>query len=247
MAAEIDALRERVMQLRAQAAMRPDAWRIDLAQALLARMDAHAGPARQALLARVAGLLEADAAEPGAHAGDRAATAPMSPPPVGTGLAALAVQLQALQRQRAGQAPAQGAAAIAASTGSPPVDAGGAAVSPASMDGQEGLPGEEAAVPAPLPLLEASRRTWARLRNESQLRRSLDQLDEDSGPLNSGRLVHRALSLMHQCAPGYLEHFVAYADALSSLEALRAAALPEPRAATAVGARPRARKRKVKA
>ena len=245
MAADINALRERVMQLRAQAVMRPGAWRIDLAQALLARMDAHAGPARQALLARVAGLLEADAAEPRAHAGDSAATAPMSPPPVGTGLAALAVQLQALQRQRAGQAPAQGAA-IAASTGGPPVDAAGVGVSTAPVDTQETLPGDEPGVPAPLPLLEASRRTWARLRNESQLRRSLDQLDEDSGPLNSGRLVHRALSLMHQCAPGYLEHFVAYADALSSLEALRAAALPEPRATTAAGARPRARKRKVK-
>ena len=81
-----------------------------------------------------------------------------------------------------------------------------------------------------LPALEASRRTWARLRTEAQLRQSLEQVDEDAGPLNSGRLVHRALTLMQQCSPGYLQHFVAYVDALSSLESLRAAATPEPRA-----------------
>ena len=89
---------------------------------------------------------------------------------------------------------------------------------------------EDAGRRVALPALEASRRTWARLRTEAQLRQSLEQVDEDAGPLNSGRLVHRALTLMQQCSPGYLQHFVAYVDALSSLESLRAAATPEPRA-----------------
>ena len=94
-----------------------------------------------------------------------------------------------------------------------------------------------------LPALEASRRTWARLRTEAQLRQSLEQMDEDAGPLNSGRLVHRALTLMQQCSPGYLQHFVAYVDALSSLESLRASTTPGMRAAAAKPARSRTRKR----
>jgi hypothetical protein len=83
-----------------------------------------------------------------------------------------------------------------------------------------------------LPALDAladSRRTWTRLHTQSQLRRSLEQLPADAGPLNSAVLAHRALSLMQEAGNGYAEHFVSYVDTLASLELL--AALRPPRAA----------------
>lgn len=66
--------------------------------------------------------------------------------------------------------------------------------------------------------LASARRTWTEVRTQSQLRRSLEQTAEDAGPLNSARLVHRALRVMGTCSPAYLEQFVAYLDALSWLE-----------------------------
>ena len=48
----------------------------------------------------------------------------------------------------------------------------------------------------------------------------------DAGPLNSGMLLHRALQLMRAVSPGYLQHFIAYADTLSSLEQLQQAVAP---------------------
>jgi hypothetical protein len=60
------------------------------------------------------------------------------------------------------------------------------------------------------------------VRSEKQLRQSLDQVPRNAGPLNSSSLVHRALSLMREVSPGYLQQFLAYADALSWLEQLNA-------------------------
>ena len=39
-------------------------------------------------------------------------------------------------------------------------------------------------------------------------------------------LVHRALHLMRAASPGYLQHFIAYADTLSSLQQLQQAVAP---------------------
>jgi hypothetical protein len=69
--------------------------------------------------------------------------------------------------------------------------------------------------------LEEARRVWTQVRTDSQLRASLDDLPGDAGPLNSGKLVHRALHFMREVSPGYLQHFIAYADTLSSLERLQ--------------------------
>ena len=65
------------------------------------------------------------------------------------------------------------------------------------------------------------RRIWTRVRTGSQLRRSLASAPVDAGPLNSASLVHRALGLMQDTAPGYLEHFMAYVDALACLERMK--------------------------
>ncbi|WP_321964641.1 DUF2894 domain-containing protein [Paraburkholderia sp. J7] len=92
-------------------------------------------------------------------------------------------------------------------------------------------------------LVEYFRQTWSRVRSEKQLRQSLDQVPRNAGPLNSSSLVHRALSLMREVSPGYLQQFLAYADALSWLEQLNASvgvAAPvkeAPRATAKKGAR----------
>jgi hypothetical protein len=52
------------------------------------------------------------------------------------------------------------------------------------------------------------------------LRDSLAQVPRNAGPLNSSSLVHRALSLMREVSPGYFQQFLAYADALSWMEAM---------------------------
>ncbi len=87
------------------------------------------------------------------------------------------------------------------------------------------VPGPDAPPATPAQLTEA-RDTWSRVRIDSQLRASLHDVPEDAGPLNSGMLVHRALHLMRAVSPGYLQHFIAYADTLSSLEQFQQAAAP---------------------
>jgi hypothetical protein len=82
------------------------------------------------------------------------------------------------------------------------------------------LSGQHNAAYPELPVLAEVRATWARLRNASQLKESLAQMPTNGGPLNSGVLVHRALTLMKETSPGYLTHFMAYLDALSGMEHL---------------------------
>jgi len=72
-----------------------------------------------------------------------------------------------------------------------------------------------------LPLLDRFRTLWAGLRTQAQMRQSLEPVTADAGPLNSAVLVHRSLTLMRTLSPGYLQHFIAYVDALSSLERMR--------------------------
>ena len=88
-------------------------------------------------------------------------------------------------------------------------------------------------------MLGELRRLWAQVRSESQLRRSLQDLPEDAGPLNSGKLVYRALNQMGELSPQYLRHFLAHLDALAWI-----AQVPAPAAAaTASGETPAPRKR----
>jgi len=91
-----------------------------------------------------------------------------------------------------------------------------------------------------LPVLAEVRAGWATLRNASQLKESLAQMPTNGGPLNSGVLVHRALTLMKDTSPGYLTHFMAYLDALSGMEHLHqwGVLVATPKAASR-GAKPR--------
>lgn len=87
-----------------------------------------------------------------------------------------------------------------------------------TTDGQTASP---AMAREDLPALRQARQQWTRLRTDSQLRASLQPLPSNAGPLNSAVLVHRALSLMRDVSPAYLQHFILYADTLSSLQRLR--------------------------
>ena len=82
------------------------------------------------------------------------------------------------------------------------------------------------AAPAPAPATSAGieslawfRQTWARLSADQRVAESASALPGNAGPLHSQHLVHRALLLMREVAPGYLERFVAQVDALMWLEA----------------------------
>jgi Protein of unknown function (DUF2894) len=59
--------------------------------------------------------------------------------------------------------------------------------------------------------------TWSKLSAGRQLRQSFEQVPGNAGPLNSNRLVHRALSLMNELSPDYLQQFLSYVETLSAL------------------------------
>lgn len=75
-------------------------------------------------------------------------------------------------------------------------------------------------------VLDELRQACAEVRTASQLRQALAPAPADAGPLNSASLVHRALTRMRDLSPDYLEHFVAYVDALSGLEPICAKHMP---------------------
>lgn len=79
--------------------------------------------------------------------------------------------------------------------------------------------------PAPhsdsMPPLRSAQRfheLWQRIRTEDEIREAVARGPENAGPLNSHRLVLRALALMQQLSPDYLRHFVVHADTLMWLD-----------------------------
>ncbi|MFK2877843.1 DUF2894 domain-containing protein [Rhodanobacter hydrolyticus] len=77
---------------------------------------------------------------------------------------------------------------------------------------------------APMPVLDEFQQLWSRIRIDSLLRQCLDSLSEDAGPLHSSVLTYRAMTLMREVSPGYLQHFIAYTDVLTWMEHLAGAA-----------------------
>lgn len=72
-----------------------------------------------------------------------------------------------------------------------------------------------------LPPLRSAQRfheLWQRIRTEDEIRDAVARGPENAGPLNSHRLVLRALALMQQLSPDYLRHFVTQADTLMWLD-----------------------------
>lgn len=125
---------------------------------------------------------------------------------------------------------------------------------PAQGDDEAAGPQHAAPDLGQLEAVQDLRRIWSQVRTRSQVRQSLQRPPGNAGPLNSGSLVHRALSLMRDTSPGYLQHFMAYIDALACLEEIRGPLVPvqaapvvrrsAPRAAPAPKPRPKKRKPK---
>lgn len=93
-----------------------------------------------------------------------------------------------------------------------------------------------------LAALDDFRSLWSKLQTENQIRQSLEQDPTDAGPLNSGRLVHRSLTLMRELSPGYLRQFLSYVDTLSWMEQMTdGGALPAREAPKPVNPRKRSR------
>ncbi|WP_430392171.1 DUF2894 domain-containing protein [Dyella sp. 20L07] len=99
--------------------------------------------------------------------------------------------------------------------------------------------------PSPFPELEVLddfKKIWSKIRIDSQLRQTLEQVPSNAGPLNSGSLVHRSITLMRELSPGYLQHFLTYVDALSGIEQMNASVTaPSKDAPRQAGTKKRAR------
>ncbi|MDR5740405.1 MULTISPECIES: DUF2894 domain-containing protein [unclassified Caballeronia] len=90
----------------------------------------------------------------------------------------------------------------------------------------EALTLHAASYPSHAELLDYLRTVWSKVSAERQLRESLEQVPKNAGPLNSSSLVHRSLALMREVSPAYLQHFLAYVDTLSWMEAMTGANAP---------------------
>ncbi|MBB4127007.1 hypothetical protein GGR77_002321 [Xanthomonas translucens] len=211
---------------RQQHAERLDPLRFRFIEALARRVDAHQGQARHLLEQKLSALLDAYAADlarmPVAQAvtaaGEEAVTLQQPQAQRGTNAAAAAADACGSDVAAIADAHATPAATVSASARSPLgelLQRFPAATANDANDTANATPLQSA---QQLPTLDDARRLWAELRSRSQLRQSLQLAPSDAGPLNSGVLVHRSLALMRTVSPGYLQHFLAYVDALSWLQ-----------------------------
>ena len=105
--------------------------------------------------------------------------------------------------------------------------------SSATAGNADTVDGNEASL---MPALDEFQQLWSRIRIDSLLRQCLDSLPEDAGPLNSSVLSYRAMALMQELSPEYLQHFIAYVDVLTWMEALGASS-PQSNTGRAASAR----------
>lgn len=104
--------------------------------------------------------------------------------------------------------------------------------------GQQALPSAIGSAASPVPsgelkTLSYFKSTWSRLSADRRLHQSQAKVPENAGPLNSHHLVHRALTLMRDLSPEYLNKFMSYVDGLLWLADAEARG---PAAASAQGA-----------
>ncbi|HEX7731292.1 MAG TPA: DUF2894 domain-containing protein [Rhodanobacter sp.] len=189
MPAEPAEIHARLAAWREQGADRIDSLRFALMVALAQRAARHGGAVRQRLDARLQELAEAYA---GLLAQPSAAK-----PSSGAGESPLQRLLERFaDAPRLVAAPHHASAQRAAEAGGPAT----------------------AVDTAPMPMLDEFQQLWSRIRIDSLLRQCLDSLSEDAGPLHSSVLTYRAMMLMRDVSPGYLQHFIAYTDVLTWME-----------------------------
>lgn len=85
-------------------------------------------------------------------------------------------------------------------------------------------------------MLDYFRGVWSQVSADRQVRQSQEQVHKNAGPLNSNQLVHRALTLMRELSPGYLQQFLSYTDALMWMEQVHVATAPAPKETARAGA-----------
>ncbi len=195
----------------------PVRWRrID---ALAQRAAQHSGATRQLLDARLQALMDeaaaaatpAKAAPSDSAAGNAPTTDAAAPTPT---LSTLLARLQAGGLGAgAGSAAAEGAGRAAATSPTAPLAA------------------RTSRPPRDLNIVQQHRGAWTQLRAEQRVAQSQTALPDQAGPLNSQLLLHRALTLMRETSPGYLQHLMGQAEALIWLE--QALAAPSADAKTA--------------
>ncbi|GLC92714.1 hypothetical protein Tamer19_21220 [Cupriavidus sp. TA19] len=208
-----------------------DPVRFRLIEALARRSAGHDGAVRQMLDTRLSALVDSYREAVARDAARREAAAGTEPDAIAeaTGtLAGLVSYIKANTRAAIASAPS-------ASAPSAPAPRAAAPVRPLR--------------PEPEPeLVDYFRDTWSRVSVTRQLRQSQAQLPGNAGPLNSDHLVHRALTLMHELSPGYLEQFFTYVEAMAWLEQLQRGGAPaENEAARATSARKTTRSKPRKA
>ena len=98
---------------------------------------------------------------------------------------------------------------IARQTGTPP-----------TLDPMTGAspPASAPAARVELKAIRDHRSTWSRLGAERRLHQALAKVPDNAGPMNTQRLLHQALRLMHDASPAYLLHFMAHAECLLALD-----------------------------
>nr|WP_063583457.1 DUF2894 domain-containing protein [Achromobacter ruhlandii] len=192
-------------------------------EALARRAAAHAGAARARLDERLAQLLRAYAARVAAaraanaaEALDDPATPDASPAP-------------ATAATKPARGPLAELAAYLAYPGAPGEDPDAIAAQ-ARRDAYPDMP-----------VLDGLREIWSGLSADRQVRQSQEQVHKNAGPLNSNQLVHRALSLMRELSPGYLQQFVTYTETLAWMEQVIAATPPAKEAPSAAPTKKRGR------
>ncbi len=178
-------------------------------EALARRADAHQGATRQLLDARLQALL----AELAPSADVAPAPVPAPAQDAAGDIPRPASPAQALRALRAQLEPTQDDAATQAASAP-----------------------DASAAPRDLKVVHQHRAAWTQLRAEQRVAQSQTALPDQAGPLNSQLLLHRALTLMRETAPGYLQHFMGQAEALMWLE--RALAAPAPAAKPAPRGKP---------
>jgi hypothetical protein len=182
---------------REQHADRLDPIRFHFMDALERRAASHGGEARRILDDRLSGLLDAYASD----------------------LADMAKRVGIVDKSTMPCAPAPGplGGLVARIAGN------------AAIQGDGHIAEDVAPRPSSLPelaALDTFRKTWSRVRSESQLRQSLEHVPANAGPLNSSALVHRSIALMRELSPGYLQRFLSYVDDLSWMETVVGSTTP---------------------
>ena len=212
---DVAALQARLDALRASGAAERDPVRFAYLTGLARRTTTQPEPIRRPLLARIDALIGQLAAPP-------ATTAKADDQPASPLAELLAYIAQHAHEPLAAMPPSKHARQEAAS---------GANARAKSTNASAGR-----SRPAPeLKSVTYFRNEWSKLSTEQQLTQTLAQAPENAGPMNSQHLVLRALQVMRDLSPDYLQGFMSYIDTLIWLDHADPTRPPTGRASSGTG------------